>query len=155
MIMNFEYLVGSWFLWIGCLLLSVFLPPGKKKISVGIVFSCVCMLLIFCFSIPHFFTRNIQYTSTKLSGIICRLPQQIKFEYYNSNSLLWLDLSNFIFLERYIPVLSPTNSKRIWREFTYFSSEQTFKVNRCLGDNTRNILSDGQSARILLSHRNF
>ena len=43
---------------------------------------------------PHsFFTRNIQDTSTKLSGIICRPPEQIKFEYHDSNSLLWLEKS--------------------------------------------------------------
>ena len=40
-----------------------------------------------------FFTRNIQDTSTKLSGIICKPHEQIKFEYHNSYSLLWLDKS--------------------------------------------------------------
>ena len=43
--------------------------------------------------IAQFFTRNIQDTSTKLSCIICRPPEQIKFEYHDSNSLLWLDKS--------------------------------------------------------------
>ena len=43
--------------------------------------------------IALFFTRNIQDTSTKLSGIICRPPEQIKFEYHDSNSVLWLDKS--------------------------------------------------------------
>ena len=137
--------------------LAVWFFTARKTLFLRAVLFSVAFVCCWFFVLHNhiFFTRNIQYTSTKLSGIICRLPQQIKFEYYNSNSLLWLDLSNFIFLERYIPVLSPTNSKRIWREFIYFSSEQTFKVNRCLGDNTRNILSDGQSARILFSHRNF
>ena len=47
----------------------------------------------------QFFTRNIQDASTKLSGIICRPPQQIKFDYHDSNSLpvalrmhRWVDL---------------------------------------------------------------
>ena len=73
-----------------------FLPLGKLRFSVGTVFSCVCMLLlgVFLVSISHqFFTRNIQDTSTKLSGIIYRPPEQIKFKYYDSNSLLWLDKS--------------------------------------------------------------
>ena len=73
---------------------AVLLPPGKLsgklRFSIGIVFSCVCMLLLFLFfvsEIPQFFTRNIQDTSTKLSGIICRPPEQIKFDYHDSNSL--------------------------------------------------------------------
>ena len=59
---------------------------------------------------PQFFTRNIQDTSAKLSGIICRPPEQIKFEYHDSNSLLWLDKSNKEILdldsERSMPSLS-------------------------------------------------
>ena len=47
-----------------------------------VLFFCVCVSIS-----PQFFTRNIQDTSTKLSGIICRPPQQIKFDYHNSNSL--------------------------------------------------------------------
>ena len=65
-----------------------FLPPGKLRFSEGIVFNSVCMFMSIT---PHFFTRNIQDTSTKLSGIICGPPEQIKFEYHDSNSLLWLE----------------------------------------------------------------
>ena len=66
-----------------------FLPPGTLRFSVGIVFSCVCMLLLVFFVslILQFFTRNILDTPTKLSGMICRPPEQIKFDYHDSNSL--------------------------------------------------------------------
>ena len=61
------------------------------------VFRKVLFLVAFvcCFQslTPHFFTINIQDTSTKLSGIICRPPEQIKFEYHDSNSLQWLEKS--------------------------------------------------------------
>ena len=49
--------------------------------------------------ITTFFTRNIQDTSNKLAGIICRPPEQIKFEYHDSNSLLWLEKSKKKFLD--------------------------------------------------------
>ena len=39
------------------------------------------------------FIRIIQDTPNKLSGIICRPPEQIKLQYHDSNSLLWLDKS--------------------------------------------------------------
>ena len=66
-------------------LLLYLLPPE------GIVFSCVCMLGFFFVSNTTVFLQEIiQDTSTKLSGIICRPPEQIKFEYHDSNSLLWL-----------------------------------------------------------------
>ena len=54
----------------------------------------LCLYVVsFLSLIAQFFTRNIQDTSTKLSGIICSPPEQIKFEYYDSDSLLWLDKS--------------------------------------------------------------
>ena len=47
------------------------------------------LFLFFCVSvIPQCFTRNIQYTSTKLAGIlICRPPEHIKLDFHDSNSL--------------------------------------------------------------------
>ena len=71
-----------------CATKILLLPPGKLRFSEGIVFSCVCCCFCFFVSVtPQFFTRNIQDSSTKLSGIICRPPEQIKFDYHDSNSL--------------------------------------------------------------------
>ena len=60
---------------------------GRLCYDKEIIIVLVTLLLIFFVSISlQCFTRNIQDTSTKLSSKICRLPEQIKFEYYNSNS---------------------------------------------------------------------
>ena len=66
-----------------------------REVLFSVAFVCCCCCCFgFLLSIsPQFFTRNIQDTSTKLSGIICTPPEQIKFEYHDSHSLLWLDKS--------------------------------------------------------------
>ena len=68
-----------------------FLPPVKLCFYRRYCFQLRLYVVDFLSLITTFFTRNIQYTSTKLSGIICSFPPYIKFEYYNSNSLLCLD----------------------------------------------------------------
>ena len=53
-----------------------------------VLFSVASVCCCFFVSVmSQFFTKYIQDTSTKLSGIICRPPQQIKFDYHDSNSL--------------------------------------------------------------------
>ena len=73
--------------------LSGFFTARKTPFFWRYCFQLRLYVVPFLSLIPHIFIRNIQDISTKLSGIICRPPEQIKFEYHDSNSLLGLDKS--------------------------------------------------------------
>ena len=79
------------------------------KVLFSGAFVCCCFFLSVT---PQFFTRNIQDTSTKLSRIICRPPEKIKFEYHDSNSLLWLDKSKnpILYLDLDLEISVPSRS---------------------------------------------
>ena len=60
---------------------------GRLCYDYKIFIVLVISLVIYFVYNTTVFTRNIQDTFTKLSGIICRPPKQIKFEYHDSSSL--------------------------------------------------------------------
>ena len=74
------------------------LLPGKLRFLEGIVFSCVCMLLFFVPNTTHFYKKYSRYLN-QTSGIICRPPEQIKFEYHDSKLVLWLEKPRNPFLD--------------------------------------------------------